>query len=201
MKIPSLHFAEQMLAEAEQLNPGPWADHSRNVALAGRLIAEQVAHLDPEAAYILGLLHDIGRREGVTGMRHVIDGYRFLLADGYEDAARIALTHSFPIPDAYAGSSKWDATPEEIAEVQQFLKSHTYDDYDHLFQLCDSIALPDRFCLVETRWVDVLMRYQNFNEFTIPKWRAIDEVKAHFDQLVGHSIYHLLPGMLDTILG
>ena len=33
----------------------------------------------------MGLLHDIGRREGVTGMRHTLDGYRYLLEQGFDD--------------------------------------------------------------------------------------------------------------------
>ena len=43
----------------------------------------------------MGLLHDIGRREGVSGFNHVTDGYHFLLSLGFADAARICLTYSF----------------------------------------------------------------------------------------------------------
>lgn len=63
---PDLETARNMLAEAEERNPGPWGDHSRNVALAAKNIAECCPSLDPEKAYILGLLHDIGRRKGRT---------------------------------------------------------------------------------------------------------------------------------------
>jgi HD superfamily phosphodiesterase len=73
MKIPTLDVAERLLKEAETRNPGPWVAHSKNVALAAKCIAEH-SNLDAEAAYIMGLLHDIGRREGITKMRHTLDG-------------------------------------------------------------------------------------------------------------------------------
>ncbi len=193
--------AEALLADAEQRNPGPWVGHSRHVALAARIIAGVHPQLDPEKVHFFGLLHDIGRREGPTGMRHVYDGYQFLMSEGLPEAARICLTHSFPIPHTQAGSSEWDCSPEEIAEVQAFLDAHPYDDTDRLLQLCDSIALPDGFCLLETRWVDVLMRYQNYNQYTVPKWQAIDAIKRKFDKMAGQSIYRLLPGLAERVLG
>ena len=63
---PTKETAEQVLLEAEQSNPGPWADHSRYVAQACRNIAQHCADLSAERAYILGLLHDIGRYAGVS---------------------------------------------------------------------------------------------------------------------------------------
>ena len=49
-------------------------------------IASQCPDLDVEQAVICGLLHDIGRRYGVTYLAHVYDGYRYLmeLGDGKE---------------------------------------------------------------------------------------------------------------------
>lgn len=86
--VPTLEEAMTILREAENLNPGGWVDHSMNVALAARLIAEKTDNLDPELAYILGLLHDIGRREGVHGMRHGLDGYNYAIRNGYGLVAR-----------------------------------------------------------------------------------------------------------------
>ncbi len=59
--VPTLDEAERILKEAEQLNPGAWVDHSRNVALGARIIAGKTGDMVPELAYVLGLLHDIGR--------------------------------------------------------------------------------------------------------------------------------------------
>ena len=78
MKIPTRHKAHELLSEAQKLNPGPWVQHSIFVAKAAEAIAQVHPSLDPPTAYILGYLHDIGRREGKTGLRHMIDGYYFL---------------------------------------------------------------------------------------------------------------------------
>ncbi len=201
MKIPTLAQAQNYLQQAESRNPGPWVSHSIKVAEAGQILAQKLPGMDPQAAYILGLLHDIGRGEGVTGMRHVLDGYKFLLAEGYPDCARISLTHSFAVQDIRAGSATWDCTPDELQFVQDTLQALVYDDYDRLFQLCDSLALPHGYCLLEKRWVDVAMRYNNLNAFTVPKWRAIFEIKQDFEKRLGRSIYHLLPGIVEGTFG
>ena len=77
--------------------------------------------LDPDQSYVLGLLHDIGRREGIFGMRHVVDGYTFMMLEGYPDVARISLTHSYPIPIVMYGSSAWDGTDVESEFVAEYL--------------------------------------------------------------------------------
>ncbi len=197
MKIPTLQEAEELLLEAQQLNPGPWVAHSRYVAQAAQAIAACHPDLDEHAAYILGCLHDIGRRFGVTGMRHVLDGYHFLQSMGYDDAARISLTHSYPIKTVASGSARWDATQEEYNFVQGYLDGIEYDHYDRLIQLCDSLALPTGFCLLEKRFVDVVMRY-GFIPLTQQKWEAYFQIKADFERQIGRSIYSLLPGVVEN---
>lgn len=197
MQIPSLEEADALLLEAQELNPGPWVAHSRHVAQAAQAIASYHPDLEPQAAYILGCLHDIGRRYGVSGMRHVLDGYRFLQAKGYNDAARICLTHSYPIKTAASGSAKWDATQEEYDFLQAYLDGIEYNLYDRLIQLCDSLALPTGFCLMEKRLVDVVMRY-GLIPLTIQKWEAYFQIKADFERQIGRSVYSLLPGVVEN---
>ena len=93
MKIPTIIEAEKLLNEAKQHNPGAWISHSKTAAFCAKTIAERCDNLDAETAYVFGLLHDIGRREGVTDMRHIIDGYHFMASLGYDDCARVCLTH------------------------------------------------------------------------------------------------------------
>ena len=107
MKIPTKQQAEEFLEEGARLNPGPWIAHSKNVALAAKSIAE-AAGLDPQIAYILGLLHDIGRRYGMSYMKHSTDGYHFMMEHGFEDVARICLSHSFACKDINTYVGKWD---------------------------------------------------------------------------------------------
>lgn len=61
--IPTREQAEELLTEALPHNPGPWGAHSRTAAHCAEKIAAACG-LDPEKAYVLGLLHDIGRRYG-----------------------------------------------------------------------------------------------------------------------------------------
>lgn len=200
MQIPTREVAEAMLAEAERLNPGPWVQHSRHAAQAAQAIASHHPHLDPETAYILGALHDIGRRVGRTDMRHAIDGYHFLQARGYPDAARISLTHSFPLKNAHAAAGKWDCSAEELRFVEDYLAAVEYNTYDGLIQLCDSIALPGGICLLEKRMVDVALRYGT-NTFTIDKWKAFFALQERFSREIGQSIYAILPGVVATTFG
>lgn len=198
--IPSRMEAERLLAESAALNPGPWEAHSRYVALGAQRIAEQCAGLDPERAYVVGLLHDIGRRFGVSGMRHVLDGYYFLKELGYTGAARACMTHSYPNHDNPHGASPWDGSEQEWRFVEAYLAGIEYDDYDRLIQLCDSLALPKGFCLLEKRLVDVTSRY-GCNEHTLPRWRAFFEIKEQFEAKINGSIYRVLPGVIENSFG
>ena len=200
MTLPDLQTAEALLQGAETVNPGPWVPHSRHVALAARLIAEQHPDLDPERAYILGLLHDIGRRGGPNKNRHILDGYDILTGLGYTDAAQIALTHSFPMqrPDELFGA--WDGTAAEFDRLSDLLLAATYAEEDRLIQLCDVLALPEGCCIMEKRMVDIALRYGSSSQM-VEKWRAQFALKVHFDAAVGQSIYRLLPGIVSTTLG
>lgn len=200
MTIPTHRQAEGYITEAEERNPGLWVDHSIQTANAAQRIASAHPELDPENAYILGLLHDIGRREGVHGMRHVIDGYNFMVSEGYPDAARICLTHSYPIQDVEAGSSKWDGTIAERQFITDYLSKIKYTPYDRLIQLCDAICLPSGPVLMEKRLLDVTLRYGP-NDFTTRKWQAFFEIQAEFETTIRKSIYSLLPGVVENTFG
>lgn len=197
--LPDLATAEALLLQAEALNQGAWVPHSRHVALAARLIAEQHPDLDPDRAYVLGLLHDLGRRTGPNKDRHILDGYDALMALGYPAAAQIALTHSFPQqrPDELIGA--WDGTPEEFQRMAERLLAVTYTEEDRLIQLCDMLALPEGLCIVEKRMVDIALRYGSSPQM-VEKWRAKLALKAHFDRATGQNIYYLLPGIVETTL-
>ncbi len=200
MTLPSLAAAETLLLDAERRNPGGWVPHSRNVAVAARAIAEKHPDLDPERAYILGLLHDIGRQAGPNKDRHILDGHDALLGLGYPDAARIALTHSFPQqrPDELIGA--WDGTPEEFGRMISLMLAATYTEEDRLIQLCDLLALPEGCCSAEKRMVDIALRYGLPSQL-LSKWRAQIALKAYFDEAIGQNLYYLLPGIVETTLG
>ncbi|MDP6776528.1 MAG: HD domain-containing protein [Candidatus Latescibacteria bacterium] len=200
MKVPTTNRALAYLTEAQALNPGAWIDHSLKVGEAARAIADAHPKLDGNHAYVMGALHDIGRRAGRTEMRHVLDGYEFLIEEGYDDAARICLTHSFSLQDVNAVFGKWDCSEEELDFVRDYLSGIEYSDYDRLIQLCDALALPSGCCLMEKRMVDVALRY-GVNDYTVPKWKAVLQIKVAFEGAVGCSIYELLPGVVENTFG
>ena len=187
-KYPTLQVAESLLKEAETLNPGQWVKHSENVALAAKLIAEECG-MDTDKAYVLGLLHDIGRRFGVSYLAHVYDGYHYLLDLGYNEAARIALTHSFNLMVLEDYIGKFDIPIEKQDELRTLLSSTKIDDYDLLIQLCDAMALPDRIADLETRMNDVKSRYGSYPQ---EKWDRNIELKDYFDKKCGTDIYEIL---------
>jgi hypothetical protein len=200
MRIPTRAEAEGFIEEAGRMNPGPWVAHSRYVARAAEAIAGRHPRLDPQAAFVVGYLHDIGRRAGVAGMRHVIDGYNFLMEKGFTDAARICLTHSYPTWSPHAASEEWDGTESELAFIGEYLAKGKFDEYDELIQLCDSLALPTGFCLMEKRLIDVALRYGT-NRYSVPRWKAYLGLKDEFEQAIGISLYKVLPGVVENTFG
>lgn len=111
--VPTLEEAKEVLAEAEKLNPGPWVQHSVYVGRAAELIAKKVKGIDSNVALILGMLHDIGRRFGVTNERHSFDGYKFAKEKGYDLWARICMTHAYLCKNVQDICGNRDCTAEE----------------------------------------------------------------------------------------
>lgn len=189
--------ADKELKLAAQLNSGPWEQHSVSVAENARLIAEKTNSMDCDKAYVMGLMHDIGRRAGVKGILHIFDGYDYMMSVGQEEIASICLTHSFPIKDVDTFFGKYDCSFEQKKFLQHFLANKQYDDYDMLIQLCDAVSLPNGACIIEKRFIDVALRH-GLPDFTIEKWKAFMNVKKHFDELCGCNIYTFLPNVLEN---
>lgn len=198
--IPTLEEAKVILEEGSKLNPGVWIDHSLNVGKVAELIAREDKELDSNVALILGMLHDIGRRFGITNERHSIDGYKFAMGNGYDLLARICMTHGYLCKNVDDICGKKDCTIEERNFIKEYLDNIEFTAYDKLIQLCDALALPSGFCLLEKRLVDVVMRY-GFNEFTLEKWKATFEIQRYFEEKIGTSIYSILPNVKETTFG
>lgn len=184
--LPTREEAEKLLREAEQCNPGPWGNHSRVAAHCAEKIAQKCNDLDSDKAYILGLLHDIGRKFGTRHLGHVSDGYSYMTSLSYDEAARICLTHSFhnQTLDDYIG--KFDTTEEELKIIQDALKVVVMDEYDRLIQLCDSIAGADGVMVMEKRMLDIKRRYGSYPQ---AKWDSNLSLKKHFEAKTGEDIY------------
>ncbi len=193
-------FAETLLEKCVAKNPGPWREHSYAVALAAEKIARAVNEnaaatgsttplLNPDFAYTCGLLHDIGRQMGYTYLAHVYDGYHFLKNLGYDQLAKICLTHSFNlhIIDDYIG--KIDITNAQYEELKNLLAATEYDDYDRLIQLLDSTCGADGTKNMEDRMNDVKQRYGYYPE---GKWNKNFELKDYFEKLMERDLYEVI---------
>lgn len=187
--LPTRSEAERLLVEAESCNPGPWGNHSRVAAHCAEKIAEACDGMDADKAYVLGLLHDIGRKFGARHLGHVSDGYSYMMSLGYDEAARICLTHSFNdlTTDEYIG--KFDTTAEELALIQSEFRKISPDDYDRLIQLCDAIAGSTGVVSMEDRMNDIRKRYGNYPQ---SKWDANLKLKAYFEAKTQRDIYDLV---------
>ena len=184
--LPTREQAEELLREAEVCNPGPWGNHSRVTAHCAEKIAGECGELDGDKAYILGLLHDIGRKFGVKHLGHVVDGYTYMLSLGYDEVAQICLTHSFNNQSVSEYIGKFDTTPEELRMLQEALAAVQMDDYDRLIQLCDSLAGAEGVLDIEERMGDVKRRYGMYPE---AKWNSNLAIKQYFEDKMGKDVY------------
>jgi len=190
--------AKALLDWAYPLNPGPWVEHSLGVARAAEYIARECG-MDANMAWTMGALHDIGRYEGVTHMRHIFAGYRLMLEKGEPGIARICLTHSFPYPDIDAYSGNKDVSAEDIELLKSVLNT-PMDDYDRLIQLCDALSWGSGVCLMEKRMIDVIRRY-GCSPLTHKKISATLEIFEYFSKLAGKNLYSLFPEVKENTFG
>ena len=184
--LPTREEAMALIRDGLSNNPGPWGKHSLTAAHCAEKIAAACGDIDEEKAYVLGLLHDIGRKFGVRHLGHVSDGYRFMMSLGYDEAARICLTHSFNNHklDEYIG--KFDVSDEEMEMIKTELARTVYDDYDRLIQLCDSLAGAEGVLDIEDRMNDVKKRYGFYPQ---DKWDSNMRLKQYFEKKMKKDIY------------
>ena len=185
---PTREKAEEILREAETCNPGPWGDHSRIAAHCAEVIAAK-SGMNAEKAYVLGLLHDIGRKFGKRHLGHVSDGYSYMMSLGYDDVARICVTHSFNQKDISKYIGKFDTTEEETKLIVDGLNALELDDYDRLIQLCDSIAGAEGIMDQTDRMMDVKNRYGYYDQ---EKWDTNIMLREYFERKMGEDLYVVL---------
>ena len=142
--------------------------------------------MDADKAYVLGLLHDIGRKFGVFHLRHVSEGYKYMMSLGYEDVARICLTHSFNQDKIEAYVGNFDTSEEDTELIRIKLKETVQDDYDKLIELCDAIAGAEGVMDIIDRMNDVKSRYGSYDP---DKWQTNLDLKEYFEKKMGLDLY------------
>lgn len=198
-------LAEELLEWARSKNPGRWVDHSLHVARAAEIVAAAMKKngysIDPNIAYICGILHDIGRYYGFTpSVIHSYHGYQFMMERGYSGNANVCVTHSFPIGSKHIEyCNGWGDVPEAIqVALIHIINGISWNIYDKLITLCDAVSEANGFTLIEKRLVSVAIR-SGTNEFIPQHWRGFYEIKHEIEEVIGMSIYRLLPGLESSI--
>ncbi len=167
-----------------------WAKHSRAAAKVAETIAKH-AGLDPDLAYAMGLLHDIGRYVGhtTTLSTHIVKGYEKMLAENEPEIAKICMTHSFWPKDKVVELELENNDPTDVQKIKDFITTTEYDDYDKLITLSDFMSGAHGITTIERRFCSVLVRH----DLKHPRQDliAIFELKSYFDKLCGTDIYEL----------
>lgn len=194
--------AKEILDWANQQNPGPWMDHSINVAKATENILldlnKQGHNLDVDLGYNAALIHDIGRYKGFTkSVVHSYDGYMYLKELGYIGNAIICVTHSFPCQNENLDvAAEWQLIPSYMKQVmvEVLQENSPYDIYNKIITLCDALADAGGFTMLEKRLISVGLRHGTTTNTSL-HWRGFYTIKNELETLLGKSVYELLPGI------
>lgn len=185
MKNMNLETAIKIVNERNQISHGNWYEHSFHVARAAYAIADMLK-MDAEKAFVMGVMHDIGRSFSTGQFRHIRDGYEYLNSLGYPEIAKICLTHSFVIQDISTYVGKIDISDAEQMKYQFILSMQQYDCYDRLIQLCDSISTSNGYVIPE-KFVTNAFKY-GIKESTLEKWQAVLELYECFEEKLGMNV-------------
>lgn len=188
-KYLKLNEAEDLLEQASSLNPGEWVEHSKYAGFVAGKIAEAL-DLDKEKAIAFGYIHDIGRRVGRVNLRHIYEGYEYLMNLGYEDAAKICLTHSFFDNSTDRIIGKWDFEEGKVEFVKEYIEKVKFDIYDRIIQLSDCLLSSNGIITLERRMIDVFFRY-GFDENVEKNITIRLNVQKEIENKLGYSIYKL----------
>ncbi len=184
---PRKEVAIQIIEAGRLSNPNLWVIHSYEVAKCAEKIAIHLG-LDSEKAYVLGLLHDIGKSTGNYHFRHISQGYYDMMKLNFDEVARICLTHSFPTHsiDTYIGN--FDVDNEVVKDIESKLLRIEFDIYDELIQLCD--------CLAGATVVDMKERMEDckrrYGSYPLENQLAYFDLKNKFEKRCSCNVYELV---------
>ena len=165
--------------------------HYIDVSRCAELIARH-SGLDPRKAKILGLFHDFGEyiEQTQPNTFHGTAGYDEMMRLGYDEIARVCLTHSF-----WEGSydpEHFSYDKKEVARAGKLISKKELDDYDYLIQLSDLLCCYRRFVKLEERVDYIINKYKRSPDEAEKMMAAAKRLKNRFDKLCGQDIYGLL---------
>lgn len=195
--LPTRKAAEYELTVGGEFHPGTWITQSYNIACTAYEIAKKCDGLEEEKAYILGILHNIGRREvGSFHPAYAYEGYKYCIRNGWDEIAKICITYAYPLKEIEI------TTPlsQEEVFIKQYLSYCTYDDYDKLLILCNALVGTYQMKTLERRFIEVTIGDQ-VNELFLARWNTLFEMKEYFEHKMGCTIYEVLQDTLGYDFG
>ena len=155
-------------------------------------IAALIPGMDGEKAYVLGLLHDYGKRIGEREENkfHGQEGYEQMMFLGYPDVAQICLTHTFP--DKNFDRGQYSFPDEWIEWAREKLAGTVYTDYDYLIAFCDKLFEACEMVSIEKRIEAIVERYGLNADQRDLLYRESIGLKKYFDEKTGDDVYRIL---------
>lgn len=167
--------------------------HTQGVAESCYLIATHTSDMDSEKAYVLGLLHDYGKKypEKELNGFHGRWGYEEMIKMGYPAVARICLTHTFYSTDFDANC--FPSYPaKDLAWAKKQLQQINYDDYDHIVQLCDMFFEKMSMVSLQKRFSGIMERYHLSFDTLKNSYDYAVKNKEYFDKKCQMDVYKIL---------
>ena len=121
-----------------------------------------------------------------------------MMSLGYDEVAKIYLTHSFNNQTTKEYIGKFDVSDEELNLIKNTLAKVDMSDYDRLIQLCDSLAGSEGVLDIEERMGDEKQRYGYYPQ---EKWDSNIRLKKYFEEKAGKDIYKIHPTTNSIITG
>ncbi|HSQ97210.1 MAG TPA: HD domain-containing protein [Rickettsiales bacterium] len=176
--------------------------HCIVVAIISEKLAENM-NLNKDKAFIIGLLHDIGRFQhkrfhGLMGYKLFTEIFEKTGIEIFKDIARISLTHTLinsPIKESYSSFDIYrsnnpnniDIINKDEQEVILERKKVTPDEYDYIVAMADLLATGDSLKpnSLKERLDDIFKRYYQNEEGVKNRW-MFDELAKDKGQLEKH---------------
>lgn len=168
--------------------------HCQTTGNTARAIAEKTKTIDPDEAYVCGVMHDVGRFYlGENEIyKHPFVGYE-LLKDQNLDIANVCLSHPFPVKNMFEYIISYCQQDKlEAEKISKQLESIEITDCMKLIQLCDKLSAFNSNVTLETKFQWYAKREKINESLSQPMYDAYVALKQHFEAMTGYDIYGLL---------
>ncbi len=165
-----------------------WVKHCLFVGIAADRIAKRL-DLDHDYVKALGYIHDIGRK--IKHIGHPMLGYQYMIAEGFKDAGKICITHSFINNDVTLTAGQ-PPSKDALVTISQFLSNFKLTTEDNIIQLCDLFCLDTGFTTIEKRLIDITTR-KGVTQNSMKHFESVMALKDKLEKQMNCSLYSLFP--------